>query len=57
MTNLKLTTSQLLMLKELIDNDIEISCMDAPDYTDMDAMQYYLDRAAVYHLVTEEIET
>jgi hypothetical protein len=45
------------MLKELIDNDIEISCMDAPDYTDMVAMQYYLDRAAVYHLVTEELRT
>ena len=57
MTNLELTTSQLLMLKELIDNDIEISCMDAPDYTDMDAMQYYLDRCTVYHLVKEELET
>ena len=55
MYTLELTTSQLLMLKELIDNDIDISCMDAPDYTDMAAMQYYLDRAAVYHLVTEEL--
>ena len=54
---LELTSSQLLMLKELIDNDIEISCMDAPDYTDMDAMQYYLDRCTVYHLVAEELET
>ena len=49
MYTLELTTSQLLMLKELIDNDIDISCMDAPDYTDMAAMQYYLDRAAVYN--------
>ena len=57
MTNLELTTSQLIMLKELIDNDIEISCMNAPDYTDMDAMQYYLDRCTVYHLVKEELET
>ena len=55
MTNLELTTSQLLMLKELIDNDIDISCMDAPDYTDMAAMQYYLDRAAVYNLVAKEL--
>ena len=52
---LELTTSQLLMLHEMIDNDIEMSGMDAPDYTDMAAMQYYLDRAAVYHLVTEEL--
>ena len=55
MTNLELTTSQLLMLKELIDNDIEISSMDAPDYTDMDDMQYYLDRCTVYNLVIEEM--
>ena len=54
MYTLELTTSQLLMLKELIDNDIEISCMDTPDYTDMAAMQYYLDRCAVYHVGTEE---
>ena len=57
MYTLELTTNQLLMLKELNDNDIEISCMDAPDYTDMDAMQYYLDRCTVYHLVKEELET
>ena len=55
MTNLELTTSQLLMLKELIDYDIEMSGMGAPDYTDMATMQYYLDRAAVYHLVAEEL--
>ena len=57
MHTLELTSNQLLMLKELIDNDIDISCMDAPDYTDMDVMQYYMDRCAVYHLVTEELET
>ncbi len=57
MHTLELTTSQLLMLKEMIDNDIEMSGMDAPDYTDMASMQYYLDRCAVYHLVAEELET
>ena len=57
MHTLELTSNQLLMLKELIDNDIDISCMDAPDYTDMAAMQYYLDRCTVYHLVIEELET
>lgn len=55
MYTLELTTSQLLMLKEMIDNDIEISCMEPPDYTDRDAMQYYLDRCTVYNLVTEEL--
>jgi hypothetical protein len=57
MYTLELTTSQLLMLKEMIDNDIEMSCMDAPDYTDMDAMHYYMDRCTVFHLVKEELET
>jgi len=57
MHTLEITSNQLLMLKELIDNDIEISSMDAPDYTDMYAMQYYLDRCTVYHLVKEELET
>ena len=57
MYTLELTTSQLLMLKEMIDNDIELSCMDAPDYTDMDAMHYYMDRCTVFHLVKEELET
>ncbi len=55
MHTLELTTSQLLMLHEMIDNDIEMSGMTEPAYTDMAAMQYYLDRAAVYHLVTEEL--
>ncbi len=57
MHTLELTSTQLLTLKEMIDNDIEMSGMDAPDYTDMASMQYYLDRCAVYHLVTEELET
>ena len=57
MYTLELTTSQLLMLKELIDNDIEMTGMTAPAFADMAAMRYYLDRAAVYHLVTEELET
>ena len=57
MYTLEVTTNQLLMLKEMIDNDIEMSCMDTPDYTDFDAMQYYRDRCAVYHLIKEELET
>ena len=57
MYTLEGTTNQLLMLKEMIDNDIEMSCMDTPDYTDFDAMQYYRDRCAVYHLIKEELGT
>jgi len=57
MYTLEVTSNQLLTLKEIIDNDIEMSCMDAPDYTDIDVMQYYLDRCFVYHLIKEELET
>lgn len=57
MHTLELTLGQLLTLHEMINNDIEMSGMDAPDYTDIAAMQYYLDRCAVYHLVAEELET
>ena len=55
MYTLELTSNQLLMLKEMIDNDIEMSCMEPPDYTDIDVMQYYLDRCTVYNLVIEEL--
>ena len=55
MHTLELTMSQLLTLHEMLNNDIEMSGMDAPDYTDMAVMQYYLDRCAVYHLVAEEL--
>ncbi len=55
MHTLELTTSQLLTLKEIIDTDIEMSGMTAPAFADMAAMKYYLDRAAVYHLVVEEL--
>ena len=55
MHTLELTTSQLLTLKEVIDTDIEMSGMTAPAFADMIGVRYYLDRAAVYHLVTEEL--
>ena len=55
MHTLELTTSQLLTLQDVIDNDIEMTGMTAPAFADMGAMKYYLDRAAVYHLVAEEL--
>jgi hypothetical protein len=39
------------MLKEMAANDMEMSSMDAPDYEDIDAMGYYLDRAMVYRTI------
>jgi hypothetical protein len=55
MHTLELTTSQLLTLKDILDTDIEMSGMTATAFADMAAMKYYLDRAAVYHLVVEEL--
>lgn len=54
---MELTRPQLLMLKEMTENDMEMHSFDAPDFTDIDLMQYYLDRATVHHLIKEELET
>ena len=55
MTNLELNTNELLMLKEMIENDMEIGSWGEADYDDVDLMQYYLDRAKVLAKVKEEL--
>ena len=57
MMYIEVSASELLMLKEMFDNDIEMSCMDYPDYRDEDAMRYYLDRCKVYNKIEEELST
>ena len=57
MFRLEVSASELLMLKEMFDNDIEMSEMDAPDYTNFDVMKYYLDRCNVYNKIEEELST
>ena len=57
MFRLEVSASELLMLKEMFDNDIEMSDMDAPDYTNFDVMKYYLDRCKVYNQIQEELST
>ena len=57
MFRLEVSASELLMLKEMFDNDIEMSEMDAPDYTNFDVMKYYLDRCNVYNQIQEELST
>jgi hypothetical protein len=57
MFRLEVSASELLMLKEMFDNDIEMSEMDAPDYTNFDVMKYYLDRCNVYNQIEEELAT
>jgi len=55
MTNLELSTNELLMLKEMIENDMEIGSWGEADYDDVDLMQYYLDRAKVLVKVKEDL--
>jgi hypothetical protein len=54
---LKLTYTQIRMLKEMAANDMEMSSMDAPDYEDIDAMEYYLDRAVVYRTIRDLLKS
>ena len=54
---MELTRPQMLMLQGMIETDMDQHSFDAPEYTDIDLMQYYLDRATVYHIIKEELET
>ncbi|QBQ72671.1 hypothetical protein CRP5_gp05 [Roseobacter phage CRP-5] len=57
MTKLELNINELLMLKEMIEDDIESTGWGEIDYSDVALMQYYLDRAKVLAKVKEELET
>jgi len=61
MTKLELYTSELLMLKDLLENDMEQTSQGGDayhvDYGDVNLMQYYLDRAKVLVKVREELST
>jgi hypothetical protein len=47
MTNLELSTNELLMLKEIIETDMEMGSWGEGNYDDVALMQYYLDRATM----------
>ena len=59
MTKLELSTNQLLMLRDLLENDMEQTSQGGSayhdDYGDVNLMQYYLDRAKVLVKVQEEL--
>jgi hypothetical protein len=57
MYTLELTSSQMLMMKCVIDNDIFLSEQDMPEYKDEEQLMYYLDRCQVYNQVLEELST
>ena len=45
--------SELLMLKDLIESDMESTSWSEVEYDDVDLMQFYLDRAKVLVKVQE----
>lgn len=53
MYKLELYTSELLMLKDLIEGDVETTGWGDVDYADVELMQFYLDRAKVLAKVKE----
>ena len=57
MYKLELTSSQMLMLKQMIDSDMFLSEQDVPDYKDEEYLTYLLDRCQLYTEVLEEIST
>ena len=57
MYTLELTSSQMLMLKSMIDSDMFMSEQDMPDYKDEEYLTYFLDRCQLYNQVLEELST
>ena len=55
MTRLELSTNELLMLKDLLEGDMEQTSWGDVEYDDVELMQYYLDRAKVLVKVQEEL--
>ena len=53
MDKLELYTSELLMLKDVIESDMETSSWGEVDFDEVELMQYYLDRAKVLVKVKE----
>ena len=57
MDKLELYPSELVMLKEVIESDIQTSGWSEPDYDDVDLMRHYYDRAKVLVKVQELLGT
>ncbi len=55
MYNIELFSDELLMLKDVLESDIESTGWSEIDYSDPVLMQYYLDRATVLKKVREEL--
>jgi beta-xylosidase len=57
MDKLELYTSEVMMLKEMIESDLESTGWGEIDYSDVELMKYYSDRAVVYHKVLDLLRT
>lgn len=57
MDKLELYTSELLMLKEMIESDLESTGWAEIDFSDIELMKYYSDRAVVYKKVLDLLGT
>jgi len=56
MTKLELNINELLMLKDLLEGDMERTPWCEVEYDDVGLMQYYLDRAKVLLKIREELK-
>jgi len=57
MHTLELTSSELLMLKDMTESDIESTGWSEIDYSDPELMQFYADRAKVLVRIQQELRT
>jgi len=57
MHTLELTSSELLMLKDMTESDIESSGWSEIDFSDPELMKYYSDRANLLVRIYEELRT
>ena len=57
MHKMELWSDELLMLKDVLESDIESTGWSEIDYSDPVLMKYYSDRANVLMRVKEELDT
>lgn len=57
MYTLELWLNEILMLKEVLESDIESTGWSEIDYSDPELMKFYSDRANVYVRIQEELRT
>jgi hypothetical protein len=57
MHTLELWPDEILMLKDLLESDIESTGWSEIDYSDPELMQFYADRAKVLVRIQQELST